>query len=236
MVSGYCLAIQGMGSTVRLHQCFQLFIVQFFWTGSYVAMKWASDEMPIGIVVFLRYGGASLGFLVWNLFTGWPRWHRADLGLLALLGSLTFALAPTLQISSLRYTQAVDVSILIALEPLMTVFVATLILKEKISRKTTLTLTIATVGMFVLSSVGPPYYGEFTSNRLLGNLLFLTSLFFEVAVTVTGRRLTSRYRPRDAVQAMMSARFLTASIVYTGRFPRWISRRHSFVSGARSST
>ena len=34
--------------------------------------------------------------------------------------------------------------------------ILTLILKEKISRKTTLTLTIATVGMFVLSSVGPP--------------------------------------------------------------------------------
>ena len=36
-------------------------------------MKWAGDEMPVGVVVFLRYGFASAGFLVGNLFSGLPR-------------------------------------------------------------------------------------------------------------------------------------------------------------------
>ena len=193
-----------------------LFLVQFCWTGSYVAMKWAGDEMPVGVVVFLRYGGASLGFLVGNLFSGRPRWHRADLGLLALLGALNFALAPTLQVASLRYTQAIDVSILIALEPVLTVLAAALLLKENISRQTGIALTVGTAGMFLLSGVGLPAGEGWAGARLLGNLMFFSSLLFEVAVTVAGRRLAYRYRPSDAVQAMMLAGFLTAAAVYAG--------------------
>ena len=193
-----------------------LFLVQFSWTGSYVAMKWAGDEMPVGVVVFLRYGGASLGFLVGNLFTGRPRWHRSDLGLLALLGALTFALAPTLQIASLRYTQAIDVSILIALEPMLTALAAALLLKEHISRRTALALVAGTAGMFLLSGVGLPSGAGLAAGRLLGNLMFFASLLFEVAVTVSGRRLAYRYRPSDAVQAMMLAGCLTAGLVYAG--------------------
>ena len=193
-----------------------LFLVQFCWTGSYVAMKWAGDEMPVGVVVFLRYGGASVGFLVGNLFTGRPRWHRSDLGLLVLLGALTFALAPTLQIASLRYTQAIDVSILIALEPMLTALVAALLLKEHISRRTALALVAGTAGMFLLSGVGLPSGAGLAAGRLLGNLMFFASLLFEVAVTVSGRRLAYRYRPSDAVQAMMLAGCLTAGLVYAG--------------------
>ena len=193
-----------------------LFVVQFFWTGSYVAMKWAGDEMPVGVVVFLRYGGASLGFLIGNLFNGPPRWHRSDLGLLALLGALTFALAPTLQIASLRYTQAIDVSIVIALEPMLTGLVAALLLKEHISRRTAFALAIGTAGIFLLSGVGLPSGEGWAAPRLLGNLMFFASLLFEVAVTISGRRLGYRYRPSDAVQAMMLAGFATAAVVYAG--------------------
>ena len=216
MVSGRDLDVRIQGLLVRPQYWLWLFLVQFCWTGSYVAMKWAGDEMPVGVVVFLRYGGASLGFLVGNLFTGLPRWHRSDLGLLALLGALNFALAPTLQIGSLRYTQAIDVSILIALEPMLTALVAALLLKEHVSRQTGIALAVGTVGMFLLSGVGLPSNGGWAGARLLGNLMFFSSLLFEVAVTVAGRRLAYRYRPSDAVQAMMLAGFLTAGVVYAG--------------------
>ena len=169
-----------------------------------------------GVVVFLRYGGASLGFVVGNLFTGLPRWHRSDLGYLALLGALNFALAPTLQIASLRHTQAIDVSILIALEPMLTALVAALLLKENISRQAGVALAVGTAGMFVLSGVRPPSSEGWAAGRLLGNLMFFASLLFEVAVTVSGRRLAYRYRPSHAVQAMMLAGFATAGVVYAG--------------------
>ena len=135
---------------------------------------------------------------------------------LALLGALNFALAPTLQVASLRYTQAIDVSILIALEPVLTVLAAALLLKENISRQTGIALTVGTAGMFLLSGVGLPAGEGWAGARLLGNLMFFSSLLFEVAVTVAGRRLAYRYRPSDAVQAMMLAGFLTAAAVYAG--------------------
>ena len=46
--------------------------------------------------------------------------------------------------------------------------------------------------------------------------MFFASLLFEVAVTVSGRRLAYRYRPSHAVQAMMLAGFATAGVVYAG--------------------
>ena len=54
-------------------------------------MKWAGDEMPVGVVVFLRYGFASAGFLVGNLFSGLPRVGKRDLALVVLVGALNFA-------------------------------------------------------------------------------------------------------------------------------------------------
>ena len=196
---------------------FLLFLAQLSWAGSYVAMKWAGEEMPVGVVVFLRYGGASLGFFVWSFFSGWPRWNRKDIGLLTLLGLLAFALAPTLQILSLRYTRAIDVSILIALEPLITALAAALVLKEKISRQTIFALTIATAGVLMLSGIGLSHVKDWMSIRLLGNLMFLVSLLFEVAVTVAGRQLGCHYRPKDAIQAMMLAGFLGSGLVYANQ-------------------
>ena len=96
---------------MRLSHWVWLFLVQFCWTGSYVAMKWAGEEMPVGVVVFLRYGLASAGFLAGNIFWGLPRVEKRDLALVALVGALNFAAAPAMQIASLRYTQAIDVSI-----------------------------------------------------------------------------------------------------------------------------
>ncbi len=200
---------------MRLSHWFWLFLVQACWTGSYVAMKWAGDEMPVGLVVFLRYGVASAGFLAGNLFSGWPRVGKRDLLLVALVGALNFAVAPAMQIASLGYTQAIDVSILIALEPMLVVVVAALVLGEKPTRRTAMALGAGTIGMLILSGVG---FGEASGDsgrRLTGNLIFASSLLAEVAVSISGRRLAG-YRPSHSIQLMMLAGFLTASICFMG--------------------
>jgi drug/metabolite transporter (DMT)-like permease len=194
---------------------FWLFLVQAAWTGSYAGMKYAVAEMPVGVVVFLRYGFASLGLLIGSLFTGLPRLERKDLLLVIALGALDFALAPTLQVTSLLYTQAIDVSILIALEPMMTVFVAAMVLGERPTRQTIFALLAGTLGMLILSGVGFQDESEVGQRRLYGNLLFVSSLLCEVAVTVAGRRLARRYPPSQAVTAMKVAGFLTATLVYS---------------------
>jgi len=192
-----------------------LFAVQASWAASYVAMKAAGGEMPVGAVVFLRYGLASLLFSFGGYWTGLPRIAVRDLFWLGLLGAANFALAPTLQVTSLRYTQAIDVSILIALEPLLTVVLAALALGERPTRTTLGALFAGTLGMIVLSGVG--FQGaspELTRARLFGNLLFVASLLCEAAVTVAGGKYKDRYSPAHVIWFMKLAGFLTAAAVY----------------------
>ena len=191
-----------------------LFLTQSIWAGSYVGMKLAGQEMPVGLIVFLRYGLASLLLLSAAPWNGLPRLDRRDWLLVAFLGALNFALAPTLQISSLKYTQAIDVSILIALEPPLTVLLATLALRERPSGTTIRALAVGTLGMLILSGVGFSSEVATAPNRLLGNVLFTASLLCEASVTAAGGRLARRYPASHSVLAMKAAGFLTAAVVF----------------------
>ena len=177
-------------------------------------MKIAGQEMPVGLIVFLRYGLASLMLLSAAPWNGLPRLDRRDWLLVAFLGALNFTLAPTLQISSLKYTQSIDVSILIALEPTLTVLLATLALRERPSGTTIRALGVGTLGMLILSGVG--FRGDLATapNRLLGNVLFTASLLCEASVTVAGGRLARRYPASHSVLAMKAAGFFTAAVVF----------------------
>lgn len=190
-----------------------LLAAQVGWAGSYVAMKFAGDAMPVGSVVVFRYGIATFGYLLLLPLIGLPRLEKRDWFLVAVLGVVNFALAPTLQVESLRYTQAADVSILIGLEPLITVLLAGLFLREHLEPRTIGAMGLGLVGVWVLSYEGGA--GDAVARgRLWGNLLFLVSLFCEAAVTVAGGRLARRYSPLPTVAAMKGFGFLTACIVY----------------------
>jgi drug/metabolite transporter (DMT)-like permease len=156
----------------------------------------------------------SLVFLALMPWIGFPRFQRRDLLLVIVLGALDFALAPTLQVTSLLYTQAIDASILIALEPMMTVLVAAAALRERPSGPTIFALIAGTIGMLVLSGAGSGAANPEASHRLLGNLMFTGSLLCESGVTVAGRTLAPRYPPAQLVFSMKFAGFLVASAVY----------------------
>lgn len=199
---------------MHLRHWLLLVLTQSIWTGSYLAMKVAGEEMPVGLIVVLRYGLATLVLLSATPWNGLPRLERRDWLLVVALGALNFTLAPTLQISGLQCTQSIDVSILIALEPTITVALAALALRDRPSGTTIWALLLGTVGMLILSSAG--FAGEVAgaSNRLLGNSLFTVSLLCEAAVTVGGGRLAVRYAPSQAVLAMKAAGFIAAAVIF----------------------
>lgn len=194
---------------------FWLLLCQAIWSGTYVAMKIASEELPIGAVVFLRYGLTTAAYLLLTPWLGLPRLARNDWGLVAALGALNFTLAPTLQVLAVQYTQAADVSILTALEPALTVLLAALLLRETIARRTWVTLALAITGMLILSGGGAEAGGS-ASDRLFGNSLFLTSMLAEISVTVAGGRLARRYPVVPTMAAMKGVGFLVAGLVYFG--------------------
>lgn len=189
-----------------------LLLAQAIWAGSYVAMKFAGDAMPVGAVVVYRYGIATLVYLLLLPFVGLPRLEKRDWLLVAVLGALNFALTPSLQVQSLRFTRAADVSILIGLEPVITVVLAALILRERVDRRTFWAMAMGLIGVWILSDPGGT--DDASRNRLWGNLLFLTSIFCEVAITLAGGRLAKRYSPVQTIATMKAIGFLTACVFY----------------------
>lgn len=186
---------------------------QSLWSGSYVAMKFAGDEMPVGAVVVLRYGLVAVGYLLLLPFLGLPRFGGRDWLLIGGLGALNFTLSPTLQVASLRYTQSLDVAILVAFEPILTVVLARLVLREPLAGRTVGALILGVLGMLTLSGVGFPQAG-LTAERLYGNMLFVGSMLTEVSVTLAGARLAKRYSPLQVMAVMKVMGFFTASLIY----------------------
>ncbi len=201
---------------------FWLLLTQLLWSGTYVAMHFAVAEVPVGAIVVLRYGLATLGYLLLAPFVGLPRFERRDLGLVLVLGAVNFALAPTLQVTSLRYTRPTDAAILIALEPILTVLSARLVLREKLAGRTIGALALSFVGMLILSGIGLSGAAP-DPDVLLGNGLFLASMVCEISVTIAGGRLAKRYSALPTMAAMKAAGFATAALVY---FP--VMRRLDF--------
>src|SRR5688572_24376607 len=94
-----------------------VFIMQALWAASYTAMKMALSEVPVEILVLMRYGITSLILLS---LTSFRREHQAvrarDWPKLLILASAVFIIAPILAFLGLKQTQAMDASVLIAME------------------------------------------------------------------------------------------------------------------------
>ena len=190
-----------------------LLLAQAMWAGSYVAMKVAGEAMPVGAVVVFRYGLATFAYLFLIPFVGLPKLAKRDWVLVAFLGLINFTLTPTLQVESLRWTRAADVSLLIGLEPILTVVLAGLILRERVNPRIAGAMVLGLAGVWILSN--PSAGGdEAASNRLWGNMLFLGSLLCEATVTISGGRLAKLYSPLPTIAAMKAFGLIAAVILY----------------------
>ncbi|MFH1262241.1 MAG: DMT family transporter [Pseudomonadota bacterium] len=190
-----------------------LALAQMLWAGSYVAMKYALAEMPVAAVVFLRYGIVSVIFLTYWLFRRPPKFTLRDTLIMGGVGVLDFFLAQVLQVQALKFTQAVDASILVVFEPLLTILLAALVIRERPTRRTWIALPIGMVGMVLLSKGTMTLQAGINPLRLLGNLLFLLSLAGEATYSVAGKTYARRYGAIHSVAWMMIAGFLVGSIV-----------------------
>jgi hypothetical protein len=102
---------------------------------------------------------------------------------------------------------------LIGLEPILTVILAGVILRERVNPRIAGAMLLGLAGVWILSN--PSAGGdEAAGNRLWGNLLFLGSLLCEATVTISGGRLAKLYSPLPTIAAMKAFGLLAAAIFY----------------------
>ncbi|MEM9088255.1 MAG: DMT family transporter [Cyanobacteria bacterium P01_F01_bin.53] len=134
-------------------------LTSLLFAGSFVAGKYTTGEMGPLLITLLRYAIAStfLHLLVWKKGDIGPRLRAASrteiLGLL-LLGTFGVVGYHFFFFSSLRYTAVANSAIINAFNPVVTGFLAAVILKEKLAVRNYLGGAIAILGVLILLTNG----------------------------------------------------------------------------------
>ena len=160
-----------------------------FWGGTYSAFKDLGQWLNPGQVVTLRFGIAA-GLLA----CCWP-WMRGnaprglDLVKTFVMGLVVFVAAPRLQVIAAQAGQAGDLSVLVALEPLVVTVGAALFLREVVPARRWLGFFFGMLGVVLLSNIWQP---DFRLASLGSNAIFVGSFFCESAYSVMGKPLIQR--------------------------------------------
>ncbi len=180
-------------------------LCNIIWSFNPVMGKVVLDDFGPAHLSLLRHGSALLGFLLIvglglakrrsiQKFFAFPQSNK-DHCLFLFLGFFTFCTAPLFVAFGLDSSQATDNAIIIAMEPMITVLIAWVVLREPITQRHGTSLLIALVGFSMLSKTN---FSELSANvnaHFLGNLLILASLTGEGAYSTFIRLLLPRFRP-----------------------------------------
>jgi drug/metabolite transporter (DMT)-like permease len=170
-----------------------LLLANGLWGSSLVVAKLALGELTPLQVAAWRMIVAGLVVLPWLLrrqaWGGLPA--RAWPGV-ALVGLLGFAVSKFLQMWGLNLTTALDTSLLVAMEPLLTIALGALVLREALSGRRLAAFAVGAAGAWLLMARGLalPAPG---SAHVLGDGAFLLGLACEAGLSVVGKALLARY-------------------------------------------
>ena len=160
-----------------------------FWGGTYSAFKDLKQWLTPGQVVNLRFAVAGLLLAVcWPLMPGAAPRGRDLIKTLG-MGLLVFVCAPRLQVFAAHAGQAGDLSVLVALEPLVTTVGAALLLHEHVPTRRWIGFLFGMLGAALLSNI---WREDFRFAGLAANLMFIASFFCESAYSVMGKPLIQR--------------------------------------------
>jgi len=143
--------------------------------------------------------------------------------LIAFLGFMTFCFSPLTQMTGLNASRATENSLIIAMEPLLAVILAWIILKERVGLSQLLAFGGAVAGFVLLSGA----VGTVTSSgHLVGNLILFASLLGEASYSVLGRKLIRQYPPLAlfGTSLIFGVVFLTFASLVFGEFGAEIFR------------
>jgi drug/metabolite transporter (DMT)-like permease len=144
-------------------------------------------------LTFFRMLGAMLLFWTVSLFVKRERVPYKDIFLLLLASIFGLVLNQILFIVGLSMTSPIDASIVITLLPLISMFLAAIIIKEPVTLKKILGVVIGGSGalLLIFSHRNIP-----TGNgNMTGNLIILTSVFSYALYLILFKRLIASYSP-----------------------------------------
>lgn len=185
-----------------------------FWGFSFVATKIALQSFTPFILIFLRFGAASIFFLILLARTGFPTPNRKNLGNLAILALLQPGLYFTFETIGLQYTTATKTSLIIATIPIVVLVMSSLFLRERMRFPDIAGILISLVGVALL------IFGGRTANdmggMLIGDLLIGGAVLSAAIYMLMTRKLGQSITPVQitGMQAIFGALIFLPLFLY----------------------
>jgi drug/metabolite transporter (DMT)-like permease len=191
-----------------------LIVCNLFWSVHPIMGKWLLEEFSPAQSSWLRYSSAVAAYwlaYLWVRFVKDGRTQkvkgitrsfflfptrRKDIFLVCLLGFMAYCFSPLAQMAGLSHSLASENSIIIAMEPLLTAFLAWILLGERINILNFFAFCFAIIGFCFLAGVSPGQLNQDFHPELFGNALILISLLGEACFSILGKKLTHKYAPR----------------------------------------
>jgi len=195
-----------------------LLVINLCWGASYAVAKYALDVVPPSTLAFMRF---FLGGLFLVLLPGRKKSaiSAQDWLNVFLIGAFGLAISNLLLNQGLTMTSSTKTSIAASLEPVFTIILAVIFLKEHLSRKTVWATLLSIIGALVLM-LGDKSPGQLiaeisSSGEFLGDLMVIVSTFLFAVYSILMKPVAQR---TGAVRATAFSFFigaiLLAPIVY----------------------
>ncbi len=172
-----------------------LILCSVAWSSAYAVSKSLMGKFHPLEISFLRHFFALIPLLIACLWNGnqsrFAKFIRStktktDLRILG-VGLLTFFVSPFLQLKAISLTHATDAAVMIAIEPLITIVLAMLILRERMNVLQFFSIILAISGIFYLSEGTVEKFTKLNDNRVVGNLIFMSALICEGLYTIISK-------------------------------------------------
>ncbi|WP_152221325.1 DMT family transporter [Pseudomonas sp. SCB32] len=194
-----------------------LVLAMALWGSSFIALKFAFQEMPAMWVIFARMGLGSLIFLAAWRWRGRIDYRSGDWKWLLGLAACEPCLYFIFESLALQHTSAAQAGMITALLPLLVAVGAFFLLHEKIARNTWFGFGLAVLGALWLTLASES--DGHAPQPLLGNFYELLAMLCATGYTLLLKHLSARYSPfiLTAMQAFIgSLFFLPLALVSSG--------------------
>jgi drug/metabolite transporter (DMT)-like permease len=186
---------------MRLQILLGLIFCNLIWSAHPLMGKLLLEDFNPSEAAWLRYTSALVAFWIYQAFAGlrsgvsafsFEKMKLTDIAWVTFLGGMAFCVSPLFQLHGLQDSNATDNALIIAMEPLITVALAWMVLRQKVSSSYLLCFFMSLMGFTLLA--GFSWGGlQMERSHFLGNLLMLAALLGEATYSIVAGKLIRRY-------------------------------------------
>ncbi len=180
---------------LRPHQqaVLALIISNIIWGAASPIFKWSLENVPLFVMAFLRFFGASLllapfAFKKPLVILRSDYWQLAGIAFFGITINIVFFFL------GLKNAPSINAPIIASAGPIFLMLLSHLFLKENVSYKTVSGTLISLLGVLLIIA-RPLIENGFAISALIGNLFFVVATLGAVAHTIFSKEILHRYHP-----------------------------------------